>query len=147
MFIHENLRGTDECLRTPLRCIAAVFSFECSSCTCTIATCWLDEQAGFRVPAQTNLFSHIDITLTWTKDIMVLQSFIDVPVTSHFSLQNLPYGVFSSRVNPKRRVGVALGSKVVDLSVLTTAGLLNGPHLQNATCFHDVRDSVCALVH
>lgn len=78
---------------------------------------------------------------------MVLQSFIDVPVTSHFSLQNLPYGVFSSRLNPKRRIGVALGSKVVDLSVLTVAGLMNGPYLQTASCFHEVRVLISAVVH
>ena len=40
------------------------------------------------------------------------QSFIPVDAGSHFPLQNLPYGVFSSRENPARRIGVALGNQV-----------------------------------
>ncbi len=40
------------------------------------------------------------------------QSFIAVEPGSHFPLQNLPYGVFSSRGNPQKRVGVALGNQV-----------------------------------
>lgn len=66
------------------------------------------------------------------------QSFIDVPNTSHFPLQNLPYGVFSTQLKPNKRVGVALGSNVIDLAALSDAGLLRGPHLQNGCCFHDV---------
>lgn len=42
----------------------------------------------------------------------VAQSFIHVDTGSHFPLQNLPYGVFSSRDNPARRMGVALGNQV-----------------------------------
>ena len=42
----------------------------------------------------------------------VPQSFIPVDTGSHFPLQNLPYGVFSSRDNPARRIGVALGNQV-----------------------------------
>ncbi len=40
------------------------------------------------------------------------QSFIAVEPGCHFPLQNLPYGIFSSRGNPQRRVGVALGGQV-----------------------------------
>ena len=69
---------------------------------------------------------------------MVPKSFIDVPHASHFSLQNLPFGVLSTRSNPKKRVGVALGASVIDLAALSDAGLLRGPHLQNGSCFHDV---------
>lgn len=39
-------------------------------------------------------------------------SFIDVDANSHFPLQNLPYGVFSSRSNSAKRIGVALGDQV-----------------------------------
>ena len=45
-------------------------------------------------------------------EMAVPQSFIPVDTGSHFSLQNLPYGVFSSRDNHARRVGVALGNQV-----------------------------------
>ena len=50
--------------------------------------------------------------LTVTRQMAVPQSFIPVDAGSHFPLQNLPYGVFSSRDNPARRVGVALGNQV-----------------------------------
>ncbi len=42
---------------------------------------------------------------------------------THFPLQNLPYGIFSTG-NDAPRVGVAIGDQVLDLSVLDDAGLL-----------------------
>lgn len=66
------------------------------------------------------------------------KSFVDVQSTSHFPLQNLPYGIFSTKSKPQKRAGVAIGSSVVDLSALSDAGLLDGPHLQNTFCFHSV---------
>lgn len=50
------------------------------------------------------------------------QSFIDVPSDSHFSLQNLPYGVFRPRSGGGPRVGVAIGQSILDLSALEEAG-------------------------
>ena len=70
---------------------------------------------------------------------MLPRSFIDVPRTSHFPLQNLPYGVFSTPSSRNKRIGVAIGSSVIDLSALSDAGLLDGPHLHKSCCFHDVR--------
>ncbi|CAH3025539.1 unnamed protein product, partial [Porites evermanni] len=42
-------------------------------------------------------------------------SFLQVSQDSHFPLQNLPYGVFSTSVNPRHRIGVAIGEHVLDL--------------------------------
>lgn len=42
---------------------------------------------------------------------------------THFPLQNLPYGIFSTG-NGAPRVGVAIGDQVLDLTVLDDAGLL-----------------------
>ncbi|MDQ0140668.1 fumarylacetoacetase [Cupriavidus necator] len=42
---------------------------------------------------------------------------------THFSLQNLPYGVFSAN-GQTPRVGVAIGDQVLDLAALDQAGLL-----------------------
>ncbi|MEA3131832.1 MAG: fumarylacetoacetase, partial [Paraburkholderia sp.] len=47
--------------------------------------------------------------------------------TNDFSIQNLPFGIFSDKANPTRRVGVAIGDEIVDLSVLKSAGLLKLP--------------------
>src|SRR5258707_9046683 len=44
--------------------------------------------------------------------------------TNDFSIQNLPFGIFSEKNNDTRRVGVAIGDEIVDLSVLKSAGLL-----------------------
>jgi fumarylacetoacetase len=44
-----------------------------------------------------------------------LRSFIDVAPTSDFPIQNLPYGVFSSKDGLAPRVGVAIGEYVLDL--------------------------------
>ncbi|UGA43445.1 fumarylacetoacetase [Bradyrhizobium quebecense] len=44
-----------------------------------------------------------------------LRSFIDIAPTSDFPIQNLPYGVFSSKDGLAPRVGVAIGDYVLDL--------------------------------
>jgi len=44
-----------------------------------------------------------------------LRSFIDVSPTSDFPIQNLPYGVFSSKDGRAPRVGVAIGDYVLDV--------------------------------
>jgi fumarylacetoacetase len=53
-----------------------------------------------------------------------LKSFIKVPAESHFPIQNLPFGVFSTSAEDRRRVGVAIGDQVLDLAVVENAGLL-----------------------
>src|ERR1700757_1737739 len=52
------------------------------------------------------------------------RSFVEVAPDSHFPLQNLPYGVFSTRSDPTPRAGVAIGDRVLDLAALEEAGLL-----------------------
>ena len=54
-----------------------------------------------------------------------LSSFIDVDATSDFSLQNLPYGVFRPSSQDDARVGVAIGSRVLDLAACADAGLFD----------------------
>ena len=53
-----------------------------------------------------------------------LKSFVTVAKESHFPIQNLPYGVFTTPANYSPRVGVAIGDQVLDLSVLEQAGML-----------------------
>ncbi|KAH7715548.1 fumarylacetoacetase [Aphelenchoides avenae] len=55
-------------------------------------------------------------------------SFVDVPQGSDFPIENLPYGVFSTKTNPRRRIGVAIGEKILDLSAV--AHLFTGPQLK-----------------
>jgi fumarylacetoacetase len=51
-----------------------------------------------------------------------MKSFIHVTEESHFPIQNLPYGVFSTSNQPNPRVGVAIGNYVLDLSILEDKG-------------------------
>ncbi len=54
---------------------------------------------------------------------MTLKSFIDIHQESDFSIQNLPYGIFSTRANPNPRVATRIGDWVVDLSILDKENL------------------------
>ncbi|KAI9010357.1 fumarylacetoacetase-like protein [Phycomyces nitens] len=56
---------------------------------------------------------------------MSLKSFVSVPKDSHFPIQNIPFGVFST---PEKspRVGVAIGEQILDLYEVASAGLLDG---------------------
>jgi len=63
------------------------------------------------------------------KDIMqtndpTLKSFIPTPPESHFPIQNLPFGVFSTAADAAPRVGVAIGDQILDLAAVAEAGLL-----------------------
>ncbi|XP_068688621.1 fumarylacetoacetase-like [Montipora foliosa] len=52
-------------------------------------------------------------------------SFIQISPENHFSIQNLPYGVFCTSGNPKPRIGVAIGEYVLELSEISD--LFTGP--------------------
>ncbi|XP_010913971.1 fumarylacetoacetase [Elaeis guineensis] len=77
---------------------------------------------------------------------MGLKSFVEVPRESHFPLENLPFGVFRPKPSsatvagdssppPPPRPGVAIGDFVLDLSVISAAGVFDGPLLKNSKCF------------
>ena len=55
-------------------------------------------------------------------------SWINVPEDHSFPIQNLPYGIFSSRSRNhfERRIGIAIGDFVLDLKSIHYAGLLDG---------------------
>ena len=74
---------------------------------------------------------------------MALKSFVDVARDSHFSLENLPFGVFKSHAS-EARIGVALGDYVVDLSALERAGLFKD--LSPETAAATTRDSLNELL-
>ena len=61
------------------------------------------------------------------KDIMqtndpTLKSFIPTPPESHFPIQNLPFGIFSTAADAAPRVGVAIGDQILDLAAVAEAG-------------------------
>jgi len=54
-------------------------------------------------------------------------SWVTVPTDSHFPIQNLPYGVFSTVSESGPRIGVAIGNHVLDLAKISH--LFTGPLL------------------
>ncbi|PAV56966.1 hypothetical protein WR25_04083 [Diploscapter pachys] len=57
-----------------------------------------------------------------------MKSFVNVAAGSDFPLENCPYGVFSTKGNERRRIGVAIGDQILDLSAI--AHLFDGPNLK-----------------
>ncbi|MCW5940696.1 MAG: fumarylacetoacetase [Fimbriimonadaceae bacterium] len=55
------------------------------------------------------------------------RSWVDYEADCEFPIQNLPYGIFSTARTPEPRVGVPIGDRLLDLSVLFDAGFLPGP--------------------
>ena len=72
-----------------------------------------------------------------------LPSFIEVPPNSHFSLQNLPYGIFRHNDGPAR-AGVAIGDLVLDLAVVEEAGYFRTLNFGEQAVF--ARDSLNAFL-
>lgn len=57
-----------------------------------------------------------------------LKSWVEVPTNSDFSIQNIPFGIFKTdSLGP--RAATAIGTKVLDLSVLQRAGYFDGLNL------------------
>ncbi|MGW7103518.1 fumarylacetoacetase [Streptomyces sp. NPDC054838] len=88
---------------------------------------------------------------------MPQQSPLDVPEGDPFGPHNLPYGVFSTAEDPRRRVGVRIGGHVLDAGAAALAlgspyaGLLGRPSLNpllaaGRTAWRDVRRALTAWV-
>lgn len=58
-----------------------------------------------------------------------MKSFIEYHPDTDFPIENLPYGVFSTALDSKPRIGVAIGDQILDLSEIHH--LFNGPKLRN----------------
>lgn len=74
-----------------------------------------------------------------------LHSFIEIPPDSHFSLENLPYGIFRPNDGPAR-AGVAIGDYVLDLAVLEEEGHFRAVGLGDRRVFgNDALNAFLAL--
>jgi fumarylacetoacetase len=72
-----------------------------------------------------------------------MKSFIEVQPDSHFSIQNLPFGIFCPG-DGAPRTGVAIGQYVLDLSVLEEQGHFHSPEFPDPGVF--ARDSLNAFL-
>ena len=55
-----------------------------------------------------------------------VMSWLEVSADSHFPIQNIPFGVFSTSSDSRPRCATILGDTVIDLDVLYQAGLFEG---------------------
>lgn len=61
---------------------------------------------------------------------------VDVPQGCHWTIHNIPFGIFTAEVNMDTpHIATALGEYVVDLHNLVTHGFLKGEIFQNGTVF------------
>ncbi len=73
-----------------------------------------------------------------------LKSWVSIPTNSDFSIHNLPYGVFSTS-NGSKRVGVAIGTEILDLNECQKLGLLNISELKKGIFDNDKLNNFMAL--
>lgn len=73
-----------------------------------------------------------------------MASWIDVSETSDFSLQNIPYGVFSTKETAPR-IGVAIGDWVLDLKVLAQEGVFDDLKFEVKTLQQPTLNAYAAL--
>jgi fumarylacetoacetase len=78
-----------------------------------------------------------------------MTSWVEVSPESDFSLQNLPYGIFSapttSQHSPSCRVGVAIGAFVLDLQCLHERGVLNALPFDTSIFGHSTLNAFMCL--
>lgn len=73
-----------------------------------------------------------------------LETWVEVPEGSDFSIHNLPYGIFSDSTRSKR-VGVAIGDQILDLSKVHSLGLFDDLHLQKSIFVNEFLNDFIAL--
>jgi len=65
------------------------------------------------------------------------KSWIDCPPENHFPLNNIPFGVFTKQ-NQDPHCATRVGDSVIDLNVLSNAGIFNNTQfLNNGACFQE----------
>lgn len=76
--------------------------------------------------------------------IPTLSSWVDVPKNSDFTIYNLPFGIFKNKkLSP--RIGMAIGDKIVDLSVLDQEGFFANMFLPEGIFIKDSLNELIAL--
>lgn len=73
-----------------------------------------------------------------------MNSWVPGSEKSYFSLQNLPFGIFSVGSNQKR-VGIAIGEQIVDMAVVSALGLINDLSIDRQVFQEDTLNSFITL--
>ena len=73
-----------------------------------------------------------------------LSTWVEVPKNSDFTIYNLPFGVFKNkRLSP--RIGIAIGDKIVDLSVLDQEGFFSDMFLPEGIFLNEALNELISL--
>jgi fumarylacetoacetase len=76
---------------------------------------------GFSNPRESTNFVTQQFLIMPDHPLPALNTWVEVPKNSDFSIYNLPFGVFKNKkLSP--RIGIAIGDKIVDLSILDQEG-------------------------
>jgi len=71
-------------------------------------------------------------------------SWVQMPKNTDFTIYNLPFGIFKNkRLSP--RAGIAIGEKIVDLSILQNEGFLSDCHLPEGIFLKETLNDFIAL--
>ena len=73
-----------------------------------------------------------------------LISWVNVPEHSDFPIQNLPFGIYSTETKSKR-VGVAIGEQILDLSLLFEYNYLSNLPFNASDFKSEYLNSICLL--
>jgi Fumarylacetoacetase N-terminal len=76
-----------------------------------------------RLPSEDPYINLRQFKVSISKAIM---SYIPVSKESHFSIKNIPFGIFSSANDPTPRPATRIGDFVLDLSILAREGAFSG---------------------
>ena len=93
---------------------------------------WLSRRREVRleklvISSACEIISSILVFLKTSVTIMAMKCKVDIPQDCDFTLNNLPYGVFTVPPCTTRRIGVAIGNHV--LSLATVKHFFNSPYL------------------
>lgn len=76
--------------------------------------------------------------------IPILNSWVEVSKNSDFSIYNLPFGIFKNKkLSP--RIGIAIGDKIIDLSILDQEGFFANMFLPEGIFIKDSLNELIAL--
>ena len=74
----------------------------------------------------------------------ILNSWVNIPDNSDFSIYNLPFGIFSIG-NKHKKIGVAIGKQIVDLNALAQLGYFDNLEIDNNIFINDFLNDFISL--
>jgi len=77
--------------------------------------------------------------------VEALNTWIEVPQNSDFTIYNLPVGIFSTKIRPNPRVGIAIGEEILDLARVAEIGLMQELEANKAALYNPFLNDYISL--